>query len=238
MAEVKWIKIAVDIFSDEKILLIEAMPEADSIIVIWFKLLMLAGKQNNHGVIMMSDRLAFTDEMLASIFRRPLATVRLALGVFEQFGMIEIYEDVITIPNWEKHQNLEKLEHEKELNRERVKRYREKQKALASGNDYVMITDHYSNDTDIDKDKNKNKNKVIKARNQIPPTIEMVEDYINENGYNVDAHAFIDYYESKGWMVGKAKMKDWQATVRNWNRNDYNKTSSNPFAEMLRKGEF
>lgn len=79
---------------------------------------------------------------------------------------------------------------------------------------------------------------IERAKNKIPPTIEMVEDYINENGYNVDAHAFIDYYESKGWIVGKAKMKDWQATVRNWNRNDYNKTSSNPFAEMLRKGEF
>ena len=49
MADVKWIKIATDIFDDEKILLIESLPEADSIIVIWFKLLCLAGKQNNSG---------------------------------------------------------------------------------------------------------------------------------------------------------------------------------------------
>ena len=50
MAEVKWIKITTDVFDDEKILLIESMPSADSIITIWFKLLILAGKQNNNGV--------------------------------------------------------------------------------------------------------------------------------------------------------------------------------------------
>lgn len=75
-------------------------------------------------------------------------------------------------------------------------------------------------------------------RNQIPPTIEMVSEYIEANGYNVDAEAFMDYYDSKGWFVGKSKMKDWQASVRNWSRNEYKKPSANPFAEMLQKGEF
>ena len=107
MADVKWIKITTDIFDDEKILLIEAMPSADSIIVIWFKLLALAGKQNNDGVFMMSHRIAYTDEMLATIFRRDLNTVRLALNAFEGLGMIEIINDVITIPNWNKHQTLD-----------------------------------------------------------------------------------------------------------------------------------
>ena len=55
MSNVKWIKITVNIFDDEKILLIESLPDADSIIVIWFKLLCLAGKQNNHGVFMLND---------------------------------------------------------------------------------------------------------------------------------------------------------------------------------------
>lgn len=99
MAEVKWIKITTDVFDDEKILLIESMPSADSIITIWFKLLILAGKQNNNGVFMMSNKLPFTDEMLATIFRRDLNTVRLALKAFEEFGMIEVVDNVITIPN-------------------------------------------------------------------------------------------------------------------------------------------
>ena len=88
MAIVKWIKITTDIFDDEKMAIIDGLPERDGIIVIWFKLLCLAGKQNNGGVFIMNDKIAYTDEMLASIFRRPLNTVRMALSTFEQFGMV------------------------------------------------------------------------------------------------------------------------------------------------------
>ncbi|MBY6846753.1 phage replisome organizer N-terminal domain-containing protein [Clostridium botulinum] len=131
--KVKWIKIVTDIFDDEKILLIENMPEADSIIVIWFKLLCLAGKMNNSGVFMLNEKIAYTDEMLATIFRRPLNTVRLAINTFQQFGMIEVIDNVITIPNWSKHQTLDQLEERKEYMREYMKGYREKQKLLATG---------------------------------------------------------------------------------------------------------
>lgn len=126
--EVKWIKIVVDIFDDEKILLIEAMPERDSLIVIWFKLLCLCGKTNNGGILMLNDRIAYTDEMLATIFRRPVNTVRLALSTFEQYGMIEIVNDCITIPNWNRHQDLDRIQLNKERNRQRVAAFRERQK--------------------------------------------------------------------------------------------------------------
>ena len=85
MSEVKWIKIATNIFDDEKIKLIEILPEADGIIVIWFKLLCLAGKQNNNGIFMLNDKIAYTDEMLSTIFRKPLPLVRLALTTFNQY---------------------------------------------------------------------------------------------------------------------------------------------------------
>ena len=132
MADVKWIKITTDIFDDEKILLIESLPEADSIIVIWFKLLCLAGKQNNSGVFMMNDSIAYTDKMLATIFRRKETTVQLALQTFEGFGMIEMIDNVITIPNWGKHQNLEQLEERREYQRQYQREYRKKQKMLTS----------------------------------------------------------------------------------------------------------
>ncbi len=130
--DVKWIKITTDIFDDEKILMIESMPSADSIIVIWFKLLTLAGKQNNNGVFLMSNRIAYTDEMLASIFRRDITLVRLALKVFEQFGMIEIIDSVITIPNWGKHQALDAYERKKARDREWTAKKRAEQRALAA----------------------------------------------------------------------------------------------------------
>ena len=131
MADVKWIKITTDIFDDEKILLIESLPDAYAIITVWFKLLCLAGKQNNSGVFMMG-RIAYTDQMLATIFRMKEATVTMALRTFEEFGMIEIVDGVITIPNWGKHQNLDQLESKKEYMRGYMKEYREKQKLLTS----------------------------------------------------------------------------------------------------------
>ena len=128
MADVKWIKIVVDIFDDEKMQLIDSYPDRDAIIVIWFKLLCLAGKQNNGGIFMINDRIAYTDEMLAIIFRRPIATIRLALKVFLDYGMIEITDNVIKISNWEKHQSLDKLEKQKENRKEINRRYYEKKK--------------------------------------------------------------------------------------------------------------
>ena len=133
--EVRWIKIVTYIFDDEKILLIDGLPERDGIIVIWFKLLCLAGKQNNGGVFKLNDKISYTDEMLATIFHRPLTLVRLALETFVQFGMVEIIEDTVTIPNWGKHQNLEAIEIKKQQSRERAAKYREKQRLIASGND-------------------------------------------------------------------------------------------------------
>lgn len=140
MADVKWIKICTDIFDDEKILLIESLPEADSIIVVWFKLLCLAGKQNNSGVFMMNNKVAYTEEMLATIFRRKITTIRLALDTFEQFGMIERFEGVVTIPNWEKHQSLDQLELARENTRKRVAKHRAKQKLLANNGCNVTET--------------------------------------------------------------------------------------------------
>src|SRR5699024_4456682 len=88
MSEVQWIKITTGIFDDEKIQLIESMPEGDTLIVIWFKLLVLAGKQNYSGVLALGDKVFYTEEMLTTVFRRKSTTVKLALKTFEQFGMI------------------------------------------------------------------------------------------------------------------------------------------------------
>ena len=52
----------------------------------------------------------------------------------------------------------------------------------------------------------------------VPPTVEEVKQYCEENNYKLDAQRFVDFYESKGWMIGKNKMKSWQAAVRTWVR--------------------
>jgi len=62
--------------------------------------------------------------------------------------------------------------------------------------------------------------KVSKEKSFQPPTVENVREYCQEGGYKVDAECFVNFYESKGWMVGKNRMKDWKAAIRNWARND------------------
>ncbi|MCY8307645.1 phage replisome organizer N-terminal domain-containing protein [Bacillus vallismortis] len=156
MSEIKWIKLSTQMFEDEKIKLIEQMPESDTILIIWVKLLAQAGKTNASGYIYLSENIPYSDEMLAAIFGRPLNIVRLALNTFQKFGMIEINEEnYISISNWEKHQNLDAMEKIREQNRKRVQKHREKQKVLQlspSSNVTSNVTETESNAIDIDKE--------------------------------------------------------------------------------------
>lgn len=217
MADVKWIKITTDIFDDEKILLIEALPESDAIIVIWFKLLCLAGKQNNGGVFMLNDRIPYTDEMLATIFRTPLTTLRLALNTFQDFGMIEIINDVITIPNWEKHQNIEGLERIKEQNRIRVANHRAKQKRLSDSNVTVTLR----NATDKNREEEKRKEESNRGEGDAP-SLEQVKSFFKEKALtNVKPELFYNYYEAQGWRLrGGLKLTDWKAKALEWDAHE------------------
>lgn len=132
MAELKWIKINVSMFDDEKIKFIETIPNADTILVIWMKLLTQAGKCNAGGYVMLTENIPYTDEMLANLFNRPLNTIRLALDTFRRLGMIEWDENGIELANWEKHQNIEVLDKIREQNRLRQAKHRE-QKLLGGG---------------------------------------------------------------------------------------------------------
>jgi hypothetical protein len=69
-------------------------------------------------------------------------------------------------------------------------------------------------DIDIDRDREKKKSRFA------PPSLNELNNYIKENNYQIDGENFIDFYSSKGWMVGKNKMKDWKACVRTWARRD------------------
>lgn len=253
MADVKWIKIVTDIFDDEKILLIESMPSADSVIVIWFKLLCFAGKQNNSGVIMLNERIAYTDEMLATIFRRDVNTVRMALKVFEQFDMIRIVDGVITIPNWGKHQSLDQLERKKEYMRNYMRQYREKQQLLTdgtAGEDPVNNADCKTNsqanvsqadrDKDIDKDKEEEReNADADAPASPPPSSTKKKPVKHKHGEYTNVlltdeeleklkETFPDWKERidrlSGYIASTGKAyKSHYATIRNWAKKDQEK---------------
>lgn len=253
--ELKWIKLCTNIFDDEKIALIESIPDADSIIVIWFKILCLAGKQNNCGVLMLSDRIPYTEEMLATIFRRPMSTVRLALTTFESFGMIAIVNGTITIPNWEKHQSIDAVERYKEQTRERVASYRQRQKAIAAENSSVTQSNVTRNVTcnvtcnadvtpcnaveeDIDKDIEED----IKEIDKEKPTRHKYGEYQNvllsDEDFEKLKKEFFDWSDRierlSAYMASTGKSyKNHLATIRNWARRD----SRAPTADVNPKGQ-
>ena len=78
-------------------------------------------------------------------------------------------------------------------------------------------------DKSIDKrDKEKKEKESSKSNRFAPPSVDDVRTYCLERGNNIDPDKFVDYYTGNGWMVGRNKMKDWKATVRSWERNDFN----------------
>ena len=198
MSEVKWIKITVDMFEDEKIKLIESMPEGTSILLIWIKLLTLAGKCNDDGYIYLKENFPYTDEMLSTIFNMQVQTVRLAIQTFEQFGMIEVTSNnYIRICNWEKHQNVKGLEKIRNDTRERVRRHRESKKLQESA---CNVTDRYSNETEEEVEEEVEEEKEIpyeeivnhlneKANKKFKPRSRVTKQHINarwEEGFRVD----------------------------------------------------
>lgn len=128
MSELKWIKLAVSMFDDEKITFIESLPESDAILIIWIKLLTMAGKCNAGGYILLTEKIPYTPEMLAHKFKKPLNTVKLALQTFQQLDMLCVDENGIFLANWEKHQNIDGLEKIREQAKIRKQKQREKEK--------------------------------------------------------------------------------------------------------------
>ena len=118
--DLKWIKLSTSIFHDEKMKLIEAMQENDTIICIWIKLLIQAARTNAGGLIFLSEGKPYTEEMLATIFNRPINSIRLGVGTLRNLGMIDIDKNnIIRIVNWEKYQNVEGMERVREQTRKR-----------------------------------------------------------------------------------------------------------------------
>ena len=142
--------------------MIEVMPEGDALIVIWMKLLILAGCTNDGGFVYFTKDIPYTDQMLAAQFGRPLSTIQLALRTFEQFGMIDLVDDVILVSNWEKYQNVDGMDKIREQTRKRVAKYRENKRVeQCNATSNATVTQGNATDIDIEEDKEEDKNKKI-----------------------------------------------------------------------------
>lgn len=234
MASVKWIKLNVDMFDDEKIKIIQAMPEGESLLLIWIKLILLAGKTNEGGYIYINENMPYTEEMLSVIINKPLTIIRLAIDTFIKLGMIESDEKGIYLVNFEKHQSLDKLEQIREQTRLRVAKHRAKLKE--NNNVTLQVTQSNAIDKDIDKEEDididiikenikekKNKYGLYKhvlltpteyqrLQDEYPNYEELItflDEYIEMKGYKAKSH----YLAIKKWVV--MAVKEHKAKERN-----------------------
>ena len=219
MADIKWIKMATNIFDNRKIRQIESLPDGDAIIVIWMKLLCLAGNINDCGMIYFTKEIPYTEQMMATQFNRPIATVQMAMRTFEQFGMVEIINDMLHISNWEKYQNVEGMDKIREQTRKRVAKHREKQKMLECN---VTVTQ--GNATDkirIEEDKERiNYQKIVNMYNDtcvsLPKVTALSESRKKAIKARLNSYSYDDFQtlfnkaEASDFLKGKNN-RDWQA---------------------------
>lgn len=204
MSEIKWIKLSVDMFDDDKIRLLEKMPEGDTMIVIWCKLLTMAGKANHKGYIMLTENFPYTEDMLVTLIDRPQATVKMALGVFEKFGMLEFDtdENAFLLANWTKHQNIDGMEKQKQLSRERQKKYRnrKKQELLESpvdDNSKSNVTRNVTRNDEVTQSNAPRKKKEERRKEkEIKTTTTSKGETDKFNLYNKELSSVIQSYES------------------------------------------
>lgn len=188
-----WVKLKTDTFEDEKIKIIESMPKGDAILIIWFKLILLAGKTNEKGYIYISENKPYTEKELSVVLNKSIKLMNFALQTLENLKMIERKQNNICIINFEKHQNKEGLDKIREQTKLRVAKYREKQKDKNNENCNVTVTQSNATEKEIDKETdniylflfNKYKAKIEKIeKGNFGGRIRIISELKNEQDYN------------------------------------------------------
>lgn len=196
-----WLKLHKDFFKRHEIKIVEDMPNGKEYILFYLKLLLES--VTHEGKLRFSDTIPYNVQMLASLTNTNIDIVKSAMQVFLELKMIEVLDD----------ETIYMIEVEQLIGSETGAAAR-KREQRAIGTDVGQLGDIVPKRLDI-RDKSIENNKRF-----IKPSVNDIADYCNNNNYNIDAERFYDYYESKGWKVGKAPMKDWKAAVRMWSRNN------------------
>lgn len=124
MSEVKWVKLTTDMFSNSKIKQLRRLPEGNNIVLIWVALLTMAGRCNANGMIILTENVPYTEEMLADELDFELPVVTLAIEALRRFNMINTDEGCFVISNWTEYQSIAGLDAIREYERQKKAKYR------------------------------------------------------------------------------------------------------------------
>ena len=128
MAEVSWIKLSTNIFSNRKIALLLNERDGDAYFRIWIELLTIAGQCNMKGRLIIGENIPLDIQQLSKILGKSTKKVEQVLSKFINLRMISYEDNCFVIRNWSKYQSADKLEEIRKNNRERQRKFREKSK--------------------------------------------------------------------------------------------------------------
>lgn len=226
-----YLRLKDNFFDSDELKILESMKDGYLYSNILLKLYLRSLK--NDGKLVVNERIPYNAEMLASVTGHQVGTIKQALSMFKELGLIEVLENgaiyMLDIQNFIGKGSTEA--DRQRLYDRRISEERKQNKLTQSRNleeickkSTPEIEIELEKDIEIEKEIHSSaKSTTTKRKRFEKPTLYQITQYCLERNNNVNAEQFYDYYESNGWKVGKNAMKDWKACVRTWERNGYDK---------------
>ncbi len=226
-----YLRLKDNFFDSDELKILESMKDGYLYSNILLKLYLRSLK--NDGKLVVNERIPYNAEMLASVTGHQVGTIKQALSMFKELGLIEVLENgaiyMLDIQNFIGKGSTEA--DRQRLYDRRISEERKQNKLTQSRNleeickkSTPEIEIELEKDIEIEKEIHSSaKSTTTKRKRFEKPTLSEIKEYCIERNNNVDAQHFYDHYESNGWKVGKNSMKDWKAAVRTWEKNNYNK---------------
>lgn len=229
-----YLRLKDNFFDSDELKILESMKDGYLYSNILLKLYLRSLK--NDGKLVVNDRIPYNAEMLASVTGHQVGTIKQALSMFKELGLIEILENgaiyMLDIQNFigkgsteADRQRLYDRRISDERKQKKLTQSRNLEEILKKSTPQIEI--ELEIEKKIEKEIDSSASTTTKRKRFEKPTLSQITQYCLERNNNVNAEQFYDYYESNGWKVGKNSMKDWKAAVRTWEKNNYNRKPVN-----------
>ena len=224
-----YLRLKDNFFDSDELKILESMKDGYLYSNILLKLYLRSLK--NDGKLVVNDRIPYNAEMLASVTGHQIGTVKQALSIFKDLGLIDVLENgaiyMLDIQNFIGKGSSEadrKREYRQRIETDRTNVQTNLREISEKSPPEIEI--ELEKEIKIEKEIDSSASTTTKRKRFEKPTLSEIEQYCIERNNNVNAEQFFDYYESNGWKVGKNSMKDWKAAVRTWERSEYRKPNS------------
>ena len=226
-----YLRLKDNFFDSDELKILESMKDGYLYSNILLKLYLRSLK--NDGKLVVNERIPYNAEMLASVTGHQVGTIKQALSMFKELGLIEVLENgaiyMLDIQNFigkgsteADRQRIYDRRISEERKQNKLTQLRNLEEICKKSTPEIEI--ELEKDIEIEKEIHSSaKSTTTKRKRFEKPTLSQITQYCLERNNNVNAEQFYDYYESNGWKVGKNSMKDWKACVRTWERNGYDR---------------